>query len=76
MYWLKLQILLFIGYCASQHADCGCKVVEKVDPSESVGVVAKNGSDYVILEIYFEMNDSNSVIVKPLLENSLFDMAT
>ncbi|CAG7854012.1 UDP-N-acetylhexosamine pyrophosphorylase AltName: Full=Antigen X; Short=AGX; AltName: Full=Sperm-associated antigen 2; Includes: RecName: Full=UDP-N-acetylgalactosamine pyrophosphorylase; AltName: Full=AGX-1; Includes: RecName: Full=UDP-N-acetylglucosamine pyrophosphorylase; AltName: Full=AGX-2 [Serendipita indica DSM 11827] len=40
----------FIGFCLSKKADCAAKVVRKVDPKESVGVVALKGKKYSIVE--------------------------
>lgn len=40
----------FLGYCISRQADCGAKVVKKVDPAEAVGVVALKGGKWSVVE--------------------------
>lgn len=41
---------VFLGYCISQNAQCGTKVVKKLDPSESVGVVALKDKKWNVIE--------------------------
>ena len=41
---------VFIGYCISKQAQCGTKVVKKIDPKESVGVVALKGGKWNVIE--------------------------
>lgn len=41
---------IFVGYCASRGADCGVKVVKKIDPTEAVGVVALRGDKFGVVE--------------------------
>ncbi|KAK4053535.1 UDP-N-acetylglucosamine pyrophosphorylase [Microbotryomycetes sp. JL201] len=41
---------VFIGYNISRSADCGAKVVKKVDPQEAVGVIALRGDKYNVVE--------------------------
>jgi|EP01082_Thalassiosira_pseudonana_P005771 UDP-N-acetylglucosamine/UDP-N-acetylgalactosamine diphosphorylase len=40
----------FVGYCISQNADCGNKVLWKSSPDEKVGVVATKGGKPCIVE--------------------------
>ncbi|KDO18809.1 hypothetical protein SPRG_15908 [Saprolegnia parasitica CBS 223.65] len=48
-----------MGYCIAKGADCGNKVVWKARPDESVGVVAKRGGRYCVVE-YSEMDKATS----------------
>ncbi|KAK2461436.1 hypothetical protein APHAL10511_005899 [Amanita phalloides] len=41
---------LFLGYSIHKQADCAAKVVPKAHPSESVGVVARRGDKYSVVE--------------------------
>ncbi|SCZ88912.1 BZ3500_MvSof-1268-A1-R1_Chr1-1g00820 [Microbotryum saponariae] len=49
----------FLGYCISQNASCGAKVVTKTQPTESVGVVALKNDRYTVIE-YSELPTSLS----------------
>jgi len=54
---------VFVGYCISQNADCGNKVVWKSHPHEKVGVIASRGSKPCVVEyseITEEMAESTS----------------
>lgn len=55
---------VFIGYCISQNADLGNKVVWKNDAEEKVGIVAKKGGKYCIVE-YNEMDAAEKSKVDP-----------
>lgn len=41
---------IFLGYSIQKQADCAAKVVPKKSPTESVGVVARRGSKYSVVE--------------------------
>lgn len=41
---------VFLGYCISRGAQCGTKVVKKLEPSESVGVVALKDKKWNVIE--------------------------
>ncbi|KAI0964194.1 hypothetical protein AcW1_001069 [Taiwanofungus camphoratus] len=41
---------VFLGYCIQKQADCAAKVVPKAHPTESVGVVARRGDKYSVIE--------------------------
>lgn len=41
---------VFLGYSIQKQADCAAKVVPKASPSESVGVVARRGNKYGVVE--------------------------
>ncbi|KAI0652497.1 nucleotide-diphospho-sugar transferase [Trametes meyenii] len=41
---------VFLGYCIRKQADCAAKVVPKASPTESVGVVARRGDKFSVVE--------------------------
>ncbi|RPD82290.1 nucleotide-diphospho-sugar transferase [Lentinus tigrinus ALCF2SS1-7] len=41
---------VFLGYCIQKQADCAAKVVPKAYPTESVGVVARRGDKFSVVE--------------------------
>ena len=41
---------VFVGYCLQKQADCAAKVVPKAHPAESVGVVARCGDKFSVIE--------------------------
>lgn len=47
---VKIADPVFVGYCISKQADCAAKVVPKAYPTESVGVVARKGNKFSVVE--------------------------
>lgn len=47
---VKVADPVFLGYCIAKQAECAAKVVPKADPHESVGVVARRGHKFSVVE--------------------------
>ena len=50
---------VLLGYCITKQSDCAAKVVPKASPSESVGVVARRGEKFSVVE-YSEISSAQA----------------
>ncbi|RIB21365.1 nucleotide-diphospho-sugar transferase [Gigaspora rosea] len=55
---------IFIGYCISKNSDCGAKVVRKIAPQESVGIIALRNGKFNVVE-YSEIDSEVAEQRKP-----------
>ncbi|ORX39201.1 putative UDP-N-acetylglucosamine diphosphorylase [Kockovaella imperatae] len=58
---VKVADPVFIGACIARHAAAGAKVVRKLEPTESVGVLAKKGDAYAVVE-YSELSKEKAAM--------------
>lgn len=56
---VKVADPIFIGYCISKNTECGTKVIEKVCPSESLGIICKINGKFKVVE-YSEVSKETS----------------
>ncbi|RKO99844.1 hypothetical protein CXG81DRAFT_27412 [Caulochytrium protostelioides] len=47
---VKVADPVFVGYCIEKGAECGSKVVPKVDPHEQVGLLCRRAGKFSVLE--------------------------
>lgn len=61
---VKVADPVFLGYCIARQADCAAKVVPKTSPTESVGVIARRGDKFSVVE-YSEITKEQAELRNP-----------
>ena len=61
---VKVADPVFTGACIARHAAAGTKVVRKLNPTESVGVLARKGDAYAVVE-YSELSKEKAAMRTP-----------
>ncbi|KAF8560090.1 UDP-N-acetylglucosamine diphosphorylase [Imleria badia] len=69
---VKVADPVFLGYCIARQADCAAKVVPKTSPTESVGVVARRGDKFSVVE-YSEITKEQAELRNPKTGELLFN---
>ena len=71
---VKVADPVFLGYCITKQADCAAKVVPKSSPSESVGVVARRGDKFSVVE-YSEITNDQAELRNSKTGHLMFNAA-
>lgn len=69
---VKVADPVFLGYCIARQADCAAKVVPKTSPTESVGVVARRGDKFSVVE-YSEITKEQAELRNPKTGELMFN---
>jgi len=69
---VKVADPVFLGYCIARQADCAAKVVPKTSPTESVGVVARRGEKFSVVE-YSEITTEQAELRDPKTRQLMFN---
>ena len=72
---VKIGDPAFIGSCISSGADCAAKCVEKIEPSESVGVFCRDSRDKMVVAEYSELDSKTAQAINPETGRLLFGEA-